>query len=143
MVQTGSQILAKMADVPEDAPEDCPGTQSTQAGKTTACEGCPNQSICASGLPRAPDPAVEEVRKRMTGVKHKVLVLSGKGGVGKSTFSAHLAHGLSSDKQNQVALLDIDICGPSVPKIMGCEGEQIHQSNSGWSPIVSLWRTHT
>ncbi|XP_071427758.1 cytosolic Fe-S cluster assembly factor NUBP1 isoform X2 [Pithys albifrons albifrons] len=34
-----------------------------------------------------------------------------------------------------VALLDIDICGPSVPKMMGLEGEQVHQSGSGWSPV--------
>ncbi|XP_030338652.1 cytosolic Fe-S cluster assembly factor NUBP1 isoform X2 [Strigops habroptila] len=35
----------------------------------------------------------------------------------------------------QVALLDIDICGPSIPKMMGLEGEQVHQSGSGWSPV--------
>ena len=31
--------------------------------------------------------------------------------------------------------MDIDVCGPSIPKIMGLEGEQIHQSLSGWSPV--------
>ncbi len=45
---------------------------------------------------------IEEVRSRMSTVKHKILVLSGKGGVGKSTFTAHLAHGLASDENNQV-----------------------------------------
>jgi len=35
---------------------DCPGTQSSDAGKVAACAGCPNQAVCASGLPRAPDP---------------------------------------------------------------------------------------
>uniref|UniRef100_A0A7M4E6B4 NUBP iron-sulfur cluster assembly factor 1, cytosolic n=1 Tax=Crocodylus porosus TaxID=8502 RepID=A0A7M4E6B4_CROPO len=34
-----------------------------------------------------------------------------------------------------VALLDIDICGPSIPKMMGLEGEQVHQSGFGWSPV--------
>ena len=38
----------------------------------------------------------------------------------------------------QVAILDIDICGPSIPRLMGLEGEQVHQSGSGWSPVVSL-----
>ncbi|XP_069839771.1 cytosolic Fe-S cluster assembly factor NUBP1 isoform X2 [Dendropsophus ebraccatus] len=71
----------------------------------------------------------------MSTVKHKILVLSGKGGVGKSTFSAHLAHGLAEDEGKQIALLDVDICGPSIPKIMGLEGEQVHQSGSGWSPV--------
>lgn len=35
----------------------------------------------------------------------------------------------------QVGLLDIDICGPSIPKMLGLEGEEIHQSNLGWSPV--------
>ncbi|XP_066545335.1 cytosolic Fe-S cluster assembly factor nubp1 isoform X2 [Amia ocellicauda] len=124
-----------MADVPSDAPQHCPGTTSTQAGKTSACQGCPNQTICASGMPKAPDPAIEEIKLKMATVKHKILVLSGKGGVGKSTFSAHLAHGLASDGSTEVALLDVDICGPSIPRIMGLEGEQVHQSGSGWSPV--------
>ncbi|XP_051569863.1 cytosolic Fe-S cluster assembly factor nubp1 isoform X3 [Myxocyprinus asiaticus] len=79
--------------------------------------------------------AIEEIRQKMTSVKHKILVLSGKGGVGKSTFSAHLSHALASDDSKEVALLDVDICGPSIPKIMGLEGEQVHQSGSGWSPV--------
>ncbi|XP_063454439.1 cytosolic Fe-S cluster assembly factor NUBP1 isoform X3 [Pan paniscus] len=37
--------------------------------------------------------------------------------------------------RTRIALLDIDICGPSIPKIMGLEGEQVHQSGSGWSPV--------
>uniref|UniRef100_A0A673FR15 Cytosolic Fe-S cluster assembly factor nubp1 n=1 Tax=Sinocyclocheilus rhinocerous TaxID=307959 RepID=A0A673FR15_9TELE len=76
---------------------DCPGTSSDQAGKSSACQGCPNQNICASGAAKAPDPAIEEIRQKLTSVKHKILVLSGKGGVGKSTFSAHLSHALASD----------------------------------------------
>ena len=35
---------------------DCPGTQSEQAGKTSSCQGCPNQTICASGKAKEPDP---------------------------------------------------------------------------------------
>lgn len=35
----------------------------------------------------------------------------------------------------QVGLLDIDICGPSAPKLTGLEGEEVHQSGSGWSPV--------
>lgn len=124
-----------MSTVPENAPEHCPGTESEDAGKASACQGCPNQSECASSLPKGPDPAVEEVRLRMASVKHKILVVSGKGGVGKSTFTAQLAYGLASDENQQVAVLDVDICGPSIPKLMGLEGEQVHQSGSGWSPV--------
>ncbi|XP_045932189.1 cytosolic Fe-S cluster assembly factor nubp1 isoform X2 [Micropterus dolomieu] len=124
-----------MADVPEDAPEHCPGTTSEQAGKSSSCQGCPNQKLCASGATKAPDPAIAEIGEKLSAVKHKILVLSGKGGVGKSTFSAHLAHALASDSTKEVALLDVDICGPSIPRIMGLEGEQVHQSGSGWSPV--------
>ena len=70
----------------------------------------------------------------MQTVKHKILVLSGKGGVGKSTFASQLSFALAG-KDKQVGLLDIDICGPSIPKMLGLEGQEIHQSNLGWSPV--------
>ena len=39
------------------------------------------------------------------------------------------------DDQLNIGLLDIDICGPSVPRMLGLEGQEIHQSGSGWSPV--------
>jgi len=124
-----------MADVPENAPEHCPGTASEEAGKASSCAGCPNQEICASGQARAPDPDLPRIQERLACVKHRVLVLSGKGGVGKSTVSAMLSRALALDADRRVALLDVDICGPSVPRIMGLEGENVHHSGSGWSPV--------
>ncbi|ORY51923.1 P-loop containing nucleoside triphosphate hydrolase protein [Rhizoclosmatium globosum] len=115
-------------------PEHCPGPETQNAGKSAACEGCPNQNICAEG-PKGPDPAIAAIADRLSGVKHKILVLSGKGGVGKSTFSSNLSLFLSQNDDTQVGLLDIDICGPSVPKMVGLEGEQIRQSSSGWAPV--------
>ncbi|XP_045766473.1 cytosolic Fe-S cluster assembly factor nubp1-A isoform X2 [Maniola jurtina] len=84
-----------MASVPDNAPHECPGTQSEDAGKASACAGCPNQNICASGVPAGPDPAIELIKNRLSNVKHKILVLSGKGGVGKSTVTSLLGHGLA------------------------------------------------
>ena len=52
----------------------------------------------------------------------QILVLSGKGGVGKSTFSSQLAFALAG-REKEVGLLDIDICGPSIPKMLGMEGQ--------------------
>ena len=66
-------------------------------------------------------------------VKKKVLVLSGKGGVGKSSISNAVSRLLSEN--DAVGLLDLDITGPSLPRMMGVEGEQVHQSNNGWSPV--------
>lgn len=122
-----------MSDVPENAPQHCPGTQSEEAGKASACQGCPNQSVCASA-PKGPDPDLQAIAERMSTVKNKILVLSGKGGVGKSTFAAQLAFALAAQGK-EVGLLDIDICGPSAPKLTGLEGEEVHQSGSGWSPV--------
>ncbi|RDX68393.1 Cytosolic Fe-S cluster assembly factor NBP35, partial [Mucuna pruriens] len=74
------------------------------------------------------------IAERRATVKHKILVLSGKGGVGKSTFSAQMAFALAA-RDFQVGLLDVDICGPSIPKMLGLEGQEIHQSNFGWSRV--------
>lgn len=120
-------------EIPENANEHCPGPQSDSAGKSDACQGCPNQEVCATA-PKGPDPDLVAIAERMATVKHKILVLSGKGGVGKSTFSAQLSFALAA-MDFQVGLLDIDICGPSIPKMLGLEGQEIHQSNLGWSPV--------
>lgn len=123
------------SQVPKGANEGCPGTDSIDAGKREACEGCPNQSICASGASQTIDPDLEEISKRLSTVHHKLLVLSGKGGVGKSTFASQLAFALASTADHEVGLLDIDICGPSIPKMLGLEGQEVHQSGAGWSPV--------
>ena len=67
-------------------------------------------------------------------MKKKILVLSGKGGVGKSTVSAQLAFALAK-REKDVGLLDVDICGPSIPKMLGLKGREVRQTAEGWSPV--------
>lgn len=122
------------ADVPGDALEGCVGVSSEAAGKASSCAGCPNQSACASGEAKKADPAVADVKDRLANVKRKILVLSGKGGVGKSTVSAQLSFGFAA-RSMDVGLLDVDICGPSIPRMLGLLGQDVHQSSSGWSPV--------
>ncbi|XP_055531075.1 cytosolic Fe-S cluster assembly factor NUBP2 homolog [Wyeomyia smithii] len=69
-------------------------------------------------------------------VKHIILVLSGKGGVGKSTVSTQLALTLS-ESNFKVGLLDIDLCGPSVPFLLGLEDHDVHQCEGGWVPVYT------
>ena len=62
-----------------------------------------------------------KLRDNMNNIRHKVVVMSGKGGVGKSTVAVNLAVSLA-EKGYKTGLLDIDIHGPSVPKLLGIEG---------------------
>jgi hypothetical protein len=51
---------------------------------------------------------------------------------------SHCQLGLFQIANFQVAVLDIDICGPSQPRVLGVLNEQVHQSGSGWSPVVGF-----
>jgi len=82
----------------------------------------------------------EEQMKRleawMARIKFKIVVLSGKGGVGKSTVTANLAISLAQRGNNKVGILDADITGPSIPKILGVRGEQMNVGPTGIFPAV-------
>jgi len=125
---------------PENANEGCVGPTSTSAGKASACEGCPNQKTCASGEFSSAEVAAkkaseeDEIRNSLQGIQHVVLVLSGKGGVGKSTVACQVAQTLAY-RGYSVGLLDIDICGPSAPRMLGVVGREVRKSGSGWTPV--------
>lgn len=78
----------------------------------------------------------KKVRERMSKVKHKIMVMSGKGGVGKSTVAANLAVAMSK-LGSKVGILDSDIHGPSIPKILGVEGKHPTAGPTGIYPILS------
>lgn len=73
--------------------------------------------------------------KSINKTKNIILVLSGKGGVGKSSVTTQLALALSSINNNKVGVLDIDLTGPSIPRFFDLENEKIFQSKNGWLPI--------
>lgn len=68
--------------------------------------------------------AERALHERMSQIGHKLLVLSGKGGVGKSTVAANLAMSLS-ESGKKVGLLDVDVHGPSIPGLFGLNGQQV------------------
>ena len=70
------------------------------------------------------------LKERMAGITHKILVLSGKGGVGKTTVSVNIALSLA-DKGFKVGLMDTDLHGPNVAKMLGADNAQLLSSDEG------------
>jgi ATP-binding protein involved in chromosome partitioning len=77
----------------------------------------------------------EKFKERMSKIKHKIAIISGKGGVGKSTITVNLATAFAL-KGNRVGILDADIHGPSVPRLLGLEGKQVETTAMGALPVV-------
>ncbi|MFX1508928.1 MAG: Mrp/NBP35 family ATP-binding protein [Promethearchaeota archaeon] len=79
--------------------------------------------------------AEQEIAEKMRHVKHKIVILSGKGGVGKTTVAVNLATALAW-KGNVVGILDADITGPNVPKMLGLEGTRMIGGDTGLEPVL-------
>ncbi|RJS78940.1 ATP-binding protein [Candidatus Bathyarchaeota archaeon] len=79
----------------------------------------------------------EKVKMRMSKVKHKIAVISGKGGVGKSTVTVNLAMAFAMHGYNgQVGILDADMHGPCIPKMLGLHGQRLQAGPPGIFPAV-------
>jgi ATP-binding protein involved in chromosome partitioning len=76
----------------------------------------------------------EKFKERMSKIKHKIAVISGKGGVGKSTITVNLATAFAL-KGSRVGILDADIHGPTVPRLLGLEGSQVQTTAMGALPV--------
>jgi ATP-binding protein involved in chromosome partitioning len=78
----------------------------------------------------------QKLKKNMDRIKHKVAVISGKGGVGKSTVAANLAFAFAMHGyKNRVGILDVDIHGPCIPKLLGLKGKKVQISPLGALPV--------
>ena len=100
---------------------------------------CKNEKACSSKKILSRE-EVEEIKEKIaiqhniSGIKHKIIVLSGKGGVGKSTVATNIAVALSL-KGKKVGLVDVDIHGPSIPKMLGLESAKLRGSEEGMLPV--------
>jgi ATP-binding protein involved in chromosome partitioning len=106
-------------------------------------EKCDGKCGSCSKADGCDDPRKEQyleqqmLKTRMSKIKHKIAVISGKGGVGKSTVTVNLAmsfamHGYA----NSVGILDADIHGPSVPKMLGLRGQKLQAIPIGIFPVI-------
>ncbi len=76
----------------------------------------------------------QKLKDAMGKIKHKIAIISGKGGVGKSTVTVNLAAAFVLQGK-QVGVLDADIHGPSVPRLLGLEGQQVKTVASSIFPV--------
>jgi Mrp family chromosome partitioning ATPase len=112
--------------------------KSRKAGKSPDCGHC--DSTTCSSKERGQDESEEQFRqrqalaRRMCQIGQKLLVLSGKGGVGKSTVAANLATALARAGR-RVGLLDIDVHGPSIPRLMGVETGKVQGTGEEILPV--------
>lgn len=118
----------------------CPSSLD-MAGKADVCSGCPGRDLCSS-QESADLSADKQLAIRMRPIKHKVLVMSGKGGVGKSTVAWWLTC-LLKRRGCKTALLDTDICGPSAAHLAGLSPTANRSDGCvvitewGWKPPVA------
>lgn len=98
-------------------------------------------SSCACSGDQEKEDKDAKLNKKMGKIKNKLVVMSGKGGVGKSTVAANLAAALAM-KGFQVGLLDIDVHGPTIPRLLSLSQERPHIEKDYIEPVPwgkNLW----
>jgi Mrp family chromosome partitioning ATPase len=104
-----------------------------------SCESCNDASCPAhdhqSGEKTEDFLERQAIARRMCRVRHKILVVSGKGGVGKSTIAVNLAATLARAGKS-VGLMDVDVHGPSVPRLLGLVGRQLEAEDDCILPFA-------
>jgi len=79
----------------------------------------------------------ELIKEKMVNIKHKIAIISGKGGVGKSLVTVNLAAALAANgRKGKVGIFDADLTGPCVPKMMGLKGHKMELGPAGIMPAM-------
>jgi len=102
------------------------------------CGSCGDASCASAGQtnpqPVATDDKDRKLKDRLSRIQRKIMVMSGKGGVGKSTVAVNLAMSAMLAGQ-RVGLLDVDLHGPSVPTMLGLVGCRLESGDDGMLPV--------
>eukprot|EP01105_Mastigella_eilhardi_P003905 TRINITY_DN150_c0_g1_i1.p2 TRINITY_DN150_c0_g1~~TRINITY_DN150_c0_g1_i1.p2 ORF type:complete len:415 (+),score=128.83 TRINITY_DN150_c0_g1_i1:45-1247(+) len=135
--QEAAAAAAAAAPAEEKASE-APANGKPSGCSPSACETCASKGTCSSRNKDGVNPMQEvndDIKSRLQLVDKKLIVLSGKGGVGKSMLSTQLALALAS-RGMLVGILDVDICGPSVAKMLGIPSDVgVMQESNGLVPV--------
>ncbi|MDR0434891.1 MAG: Mrp/NBP35 family ATP-binding protein [Gracilibacteraceae bacterium] len=97
------------------------------------CNSCPSGSSCGGSCPSAP--AELTAAQKASNIKNMIAIMSGKGGVGKSSLTAMLAVALR-EKGFSVGVLDADVTGPSIPRLFGLS-ESVTSGEDGLEPVLT------
>lgn len=102
-----------------------------------SCSSCSSAGSCSTDQKeRMQNPEEQKIANTLSKIKHKIVVMSGKGGVGKSTVSATLALALCA-KGYRTGLLDVDLHGPSLAGILGLTGQTIQAAGDKMAPLAA------
>jgi len=101
----------------------------------SSCSSCGSQSSCDTDAQKQHTQAM--LQARLSKIKYKIMVMSGKGGVGKSTVSVSLASALHA-LGFSVGILDADIHGPNIPKMFGMKQKGVTQDEDGLIPFEAV-----
>jgi len=112
------------------------GEERAEQSEAEGAERRQPQQQQQGGRPMAQREMEEAVRKTMKHVKHKIMVMSGKGGVGKTTVAVNLAFALGMQGLD-VGLMDADIPGPDVPKMLGIEDKRPEVVEGKVNPVFA------
>jgi len=112
--------------------------QNTEVKGSSACDSCGDASCSATkrrgGESRKDFLDRRRLQARLCRIKHKIVILSGKGGVGKSMVAVNLAAALMLSSR-RVGLLDVDISAPSIPAMLGLENSSLKGGSDGLQPV--------
>jgi len=104
---------------------------SENCSEGASCSSCGSSDSCSAEEKKRQEERV--LRSRLSHIKHRIAVMSGKGGVGKSTVAVSLAVTLA-DQGHKVGLLDADIHGPNLPKMLGLDNKRLQAGADGIIP---------